>query len=74
MAYKINSRYGHSYLGNANPQGDREAHSISNEKPQCQIDTIIKNDHAVGFVPDTLQQAHLDGYDNCSWCIGGSKR
>jgi hypothetical protein len=74
MKYTINTRTGHAYLGNNNPNGDHEVHLLSNEKAQCQVNTILSNGHAVGFSPDTLDQAHTDGFDNCGWCIGNSKR
>jgi hypothetical protein len=74
MTYHISSRLHHHYLGNANPTGDKEVHDLTNEKGQCQIDTILKNNHAVAFSPDTKEQAHKEGYDNCAWCIGNSKR
>lgn len=41
---------------------------------QCQIDEIIRAGHARIFNPDTLAQAHSEEYDNCAYCIGGSKR
>jgi len=57
------------YLGNTNTM---EVHDLDNEKTQCQIDTIIRNGHAVYF--RTLRQAHDVGYDHCGHCIGNSKR
>jgi hypothetical protein len=69
--YSVSSRYGISYLGNRN---EKEVHRLSAEKLQCQIDEILRAGHAVGFVPDTLQEAHNNGYDNCAYCIGGSLR
>ena len=51
-----------------------EVHDLENEKPQCQIDEIIRARHAVVFNPDTLEQAHQEGYDNGAYCIGGSTR
>jgi hypothetical protein len=74
MSFSIYSRVGREYLGNNNPSGDREVHRIRNEKPQCQINEIISHGHAVGFYPDTLEQAHLEGFDNCAYCIGRSTR
>ncbi len=59
------------YLGNSNK---KEVHDLNNEKPNCQIDEIISTKHAVIFNPDTLEQAHKEGYDNCAYCIGGSRR
>ena len=48
--------------------------NLRNEKTQCQIDEILRADHAVGFTPDTLDEAHGCKYDNCAHCIGGSTR
>jgi len=72
MATPVDSRpRGKQYLGNTNKM---EVHNLRNEKPQCQIDEIIKAGHAVVFLPDTLAQAHSEGYDNGAYCIGDSKR
>jgi hypothetical protein len=30
--------------------------------------------HGVEFVPDTIEQAHSENYDNCAKCIGNSRR
>jgi len=49
-----------------------EVHDLENEKSQCQIDEIIDNGHDVPFV--SLDTAHAAGYDNCAYCIGGSRR
>jgi hypothetical protein len=73
MSYPINSREGHRFLGNSDSD-NMEVHDLTNEKPQCQIDEILDAGHAVGFDPDTLEQAHKEGYDNGAYCIGGSKR
>jgi hypothetical protein len=61
------------YLGNSS-WTKMEVHDIWNEKSQCQITEIRKAGHAVVFDPDTLAQAHKEGYDNCAYCIGDSKR
>lgn len=71
MAYKIYSRGSRRYLGNENTT---EVHDLRNETTQCQIDEILAAGHAVGFTPDTLSQAHSEGYDNGAYCIGGSTR
>jgi hypoxanthine-guanine phosphoribosyltransferase len=66
--------YGKRFVGNAN---NDEVHDLDNEKTganECQIDEIIDAGHAVTFTPDTLDQAHRQGYDNCAYCIGGSAR
>lgn len=67
------SKYGQRYLGNSN-HSNMEVHDLHNEKPQCQIDAILAAGHAVRFIPDTLDEAHRNGYDNCAYCIGNSKR
>ena len=61
------------YLGN-NSSSKMEVHDLHNEQTNCQIDKIIQANHAVVFDPDTLEQAHNEGYDNCAYCIGGSER
>lgn len=71
MATPVSSRPVQRYLGNTN---STEVHDLENEEPQCQIDEIIAAEHAVVFSPDTLAQAHSEGYDNCAFCLGGSTR
>ena len=63
--------YGKRYCGNVN---EKEAHDLDNEKSNCQIDEIIRAGHAKSFDPDSLSQAHSEGFDNCAYCIGGSTR
>ena len=60
------------YFGNNNPP-KREVHDLQSEKTNCQITEILQTGHAVVFDPDTLDQAHSESYDNCAYCIGGSK-
>jgi hypothetical protein len=67
-------RNGKRFLGNTDK---KEVHDLDNEKyglNECQIIEIIRAKHAVIFEPDTLEQAHKEGFDNCAYCIGGSKR
>lgn len=74
MATPIYSRpTNKKYLGNSDTD-HMEVHNLWNEKPQCQIDEIISAENAVVFSPDTLEQAHNEGYDNCAYCIGSSTR
>jgi hypothetical protein len=64
---------GKRFVGNTNKL---EVHDLDNEKTganECQIDEIIRAGHAVIFSPDTLDEAHDQGYDNCAYCIGGSR-
>lgn len=67
------TKYGKRYLGNSSPS-KKEVHDLQNEKPNCQIPEILRAGHAVAFVPDSLDEAHRCGYDNCAYCIGNSKR
>lgn len=69
--YPTKDRMGKRYLGNTNK---REVHDLRSEKTSCQIDEIFRANHAVGFIPDTHDEARRCGYDNCQWCIGGSTR
>ena len=71
MAIPVRSRGNFSFLGNTNT---KEVHDLNNEKQQCHIDEIIAAGHAFRFEPDTLSQAHSEGFDNCHWCIGDSQR
>jgi len=64
------------FLGNSSPR-HMEVHDLENEDTRphaCQIDEIIRAGNAVVFDPDTLKQAHDEGYDNCKYCIGASTR
>ena len=66
--------YGNRFCGNTNKM---EVHDLDNEDTRlsgCQINEIILANHAVTFNPDTLAQAHKEGFDNCDYCIGGSTR
>ncbi len=65
----INKRY----LGNHSPL-KMEVHDLKNETTNCQITEILETKNAVVFDPDTLAQAHSDGYDNCAYCIAESTR
>jgi len=73
MAYPVNSTVGIRFLGNNDP-GHMEVHDLTKKTNNCQVDEILRAKHAVGFRPDTLEQAHKEEYDNCAWCIGGSTR
>jgi hypothetical protein len=63
--------YNSRFCGNSSPT-KMEVHDLDNENPQCQIDEIIAAGHAVPF--GSLEEAHSQGYDNCHYCIGESKR
>jgi hypothetical protein len=57
-----------TYLGNSHT---KEVHNLDKEKVGCNI-AQIKAAHRVRF--GSLAEAHRQGYDNCSHCIGQSKR
>lgn len=73
MATSVTARPDEQFLGNSDSE-HMEVHDLQNENTNCQIDEIINAGNAVVFSPDTLDQAKSEGYDNCSWCIGGSTR
>lgn len=57
------------YLGNTNTI---EVHDTQNEKSGCQLDEILI-EHRKWY--DSLEEAKRDyAYDNCHWCLGGSRR
>ncbi len=69
MPYPI-TRRSVLYLGS---RSMREVHELRDEQTNCRISEIVAAGNAVGFDPDTLEQAHVEGYDNCDYCIGGSE-
>ena len=73
MAYPVLSRAGIQFLGNKSPSR-MEVHNLRSETKNCQIEEILRAGNAVRFLPDTLQQAHAEGCDNCAYCIGKSTR
>lgn len=67
-------RDSYRYLGNKNT---KEVHDLDNEDTSssgCQIDEILRAGHGVRFNPNTLEEAHRHGYDNCAKCLPGSRR
>jgi len=60
---------GEQFCGN---QNSKEVHDLDRETKNCQIDEIIGAGHDTPFT--SLESAHTDGYDNCHWCLGGSRR
>jgi hypothetical protein len=59
------------FLGNKH---SLQVHNLKKEQGSCQIKQILRARNAVVFLPDTLGQAHREGYDNCGHCLGESKR
>ena len=69
MSVEPTNTYRHlNYYGN---RSTTEVHHVPSETTNCQLDEI---QDGVRFIPDTLQEAHRNGYDNCHYCLGGSTR
>lgn len=47
-----------------------EFHDLRNEKPHCCLPSTFEDGFAVGFDPDTADQARADGFDGCPFCVG----
>jgi len=65
--------YGKRFMGNT---VTKQVHDLDNEgfgEHECQIIEILIAGHARTFEPDTLNQAHKEGYEECVHCIGSSK-
>jgi hypothetical protein len=72
MSKPVSSRpVGKKFLGNKHKT---EVHDLLKEMTNCQVDEFIRAGHAVVFDPDALSTAHQEGFDNCAWCIGNSRR
>lgn len=57
---------GKRFLGN---ESAMEIHDLDNERSECEIDAIIAAGADVYFDPDSLAQAHSEGYVNGCDCI-----
>jgi hypothetical protein len=55
------------YVGNTS---SNEFHDLTRAKPQCQIAEIVATGRQKAFTPDTLEQALLEGFEPCAYCIG----
>jgi hypothetical protein len=68
--HRAYSYTGLQYYGNSSPS-KMEVHHVPSKTANCQLDEIRDG---VRFNPDTLEEAHTNGYDNCHYCLGGSTR
>ena len=68
-AYATASRVNGNLLGNNNTG---EVHALELETAPCRIEEILQAGHGVYFIPDTLDEAHAQGYDSCHFCIDDS--
>ena len=74
MAYLTSSREGKRFLGN---RDKKEVHDLKCEDASqngCQVNEFIRSDNAVGFIIDTLDQAHQERYTTCARCIGRTEK
>lgn len=74
MAYLTSSREGKRFLGD---RDKKEVHDLKNEdmtQNGCRVSEFIKSDNAVGFIVDTLEQAHKERYVSCARCINGTAK
>ena len=74
MATGTTSRTSGRFLGNKNKKEVHDQQKEDTSRSGCQIDEFLKAGHGVYFIPDTLEQAHKEGYDNCAKCLGSSRR
>ncbi len=53
------------YLGDLKT---KTVHHLANMKDECKI-VEIKPKYKKYFIPDTIDQAHKEGFSNCSYCV-----
>ena len=73
MVFPVLSSSGIQFLGDRSP-GHWLVHDLTHAKVRCQIAEVICAGTGVRFDPDTLAEAHREGYDDCVWCMGESTR
>ncbi len=74
MSSPTKSRENKRFLGNRNKMEVHDQTKEDRSQGGCQIDEFLMSGHGVEFVPDTIEQAHSENYDNCAKCIGNSRR
>jgi len=73
MIRSATSRGTRRFFGN---NSEKKVHDLRNEDTGpngCKIDEALGAGVGVHFVPDTLKQAHIEGYFNCGKCLGGTR-
>ena len=60
--------YGSKYLG---IEDQRVVHDMDYESNKCRIDELLEKCSVIPFTPDSINQAYVEGYDKCHWCLGG---
>jgi hypothetical protein len=59
--------YGSRYIG---VEEERIVHDLDYESDKCCIDELLENHRTIPFTPDTIEQANMEGYNNCVHCLG----
>jgi hypothetical protein len=67
MAFPVAHKRGRLHLGNSRTA---QVHLVIRARARCRVDEVIAADEAVGFYPDSLDQALSEGYDICAYCTG----
>lgn len=57
------------FLGGSS-QSAPEVHDLRKAKQECRIAGILRAGQAVRFIPDSIDEAHKNGYGSCVHCIG----
>lgn len=60
--------YGSKYIG---VPEIHVVHDLDFESQKCKIDESLEKYEGLPFSPDTIDQAYIEGYDKCGWCLGG---
>jgi hypothetical protein len=63
--YKVRTRDSLNFLGDAQT---KDVHFLRNERSACRLDEVLAAGRGVGFSPDSLSQAKLEGYAHCQHC------
>jgi hypothetical protein len=71
LRYQFN---GKRYCGNTSKMEVHDFHLEDRREFACQIEKFIASGNAKSFTPDTLEQAHKEGYHDCVFCIGFSTK
>jgi len=74
MAYLTSSREGKRFLGNRDKMEVHDLKYGDTNQDGCRVDEFIKSGHAVGFIIDTLDQAHKERYTSCIRCINRTEK
>jgi hypothetical protein len=63
--YRVSVRSNLGLLGDVQT---KEVHELRNERRACHVEDLLLAGRGVGFIPDTLAQARIEGYAICQHC------